>query len=42
LIAEHLPRTDAQKQKLMAHGFALAQRMSWDVVASEQLLPALA
>jgi hypothetical protein len=42
LITEHLPRSDAQKQKLMAHGFALAQRMSWDVVASEQLLPALA
>ena len=41
LIREHLPRTDAQKQKLMAQGFALSQRMSWDVVASEQLLPAL-
>ncbi len=41
LINEHLPRTDAQKQKLMAQGHALSQRMSWDVVASEQLLPAL-
>jgi hypothetical protein len=42
LIDEHLPRTDAQKQKLMAQGQTMAQRMSWDVVAKEQLLPALA
>jgi hypothetical protein len=41
LIAERLPRTDAAKQALIDAGFALAQSMSWDVVASTQLLPSL-
>jgi len=40
-IATRLPRNDAQKQALIDTGYALAQRMSWDVVAREQLLPAL-
>ena len=41
LIVEHLPRTDEEKQQLITQGYALAQRMSWDIVASEQLLPSL-
>ncbi len=41
LVVEHLPRTDQEKQQLIAQGYALAQRMSWDMVASEQLLPSL-
>ena len=41
LIMEHLPRTGSAKHKLMMQGYALAQRMSWDVVVQEQLLPAL-
>ena len=40
-ILSCLPRTLAQKQALIDSGYALAQRMSWDVVAKEQLLPAL-
>jgi hypothetical protein len=41
VICERLPRTPEQRQALLESGFALAQRMSWDTVASTQLLPAL-
>ena len=41
LIVENLPRSDEEKQQLILQGYALSQRMSWDVVASEQLLPSL-
>jgi hypothetical protein len=40
-IAERLPRTAEAKQVLLDAGFALAQRMSWNVVAGTQFLPAL-
>ena len=40
-IAQRLPRNEAQKQLLLDDGLWLAQRMSWDVVAREQLLPVL-
>ena len=40
-ILRRLPRTDAQKSALIENGYLLAQQMSWDVVAREQLLPAI-
>jgi hypothetical protein len=41
LIVQSLPRDAAAKERLVNLGYALASRMSWDVVAQEQLLPAL-
>ena len=41
-IATALPRDDADREALMRRGFALASGMSWEVVVSEYLLPALA
>ena len=38
----HCPRDDADRDALMRRGFALASGMSWEVVVSEYLLPALA
>lgn len=40
-VIDQLPRTAAAKQSLIETGFALAGRMSWDVVAGERMLPAL-
>ena len=40
-IAQRLPRTAAQKTALIEAGYMLAQQISWDVVAREQLLPAI-
>ena len=40
-IVERLPRNDAEKQVLIDNGYLLSQQMSWDVVAREQLLPAI-
>jgi hypothetical protein len=40
-VIQRLPRTAEQRQKLIDTGYALATQMSWDVVAREQLLPAL-
>jgi hypothetical protein len=37
-----LPRSDDDRRKLMARGADLAEGMSWEVVAGEYLLPALA
>jgi hypothetical protein len=41
VICERLPRTPDERRALLESGYALAQRMSWDVVARTQLLPAL-
>jgi hypothetical protein len=40
-IAERLPTTRAQMEALLERGQAIADRMSWDVVAKEYLLPGL-
>ena len=40
-IVERLPRSDAEKEALIDGGYLLAQHMSWEVVAREQLLPAI-
>ena len=40
-IFERLPRSAAEAEALLHLGQALAQRMSWDVVAKEYLLPGL-
>ncbi|MBX7214814.1 MAG: hypothetical protein K1X39_12435 [Thermoflexales bacterium] len=40
-IADSLPRDAAAKQALIDTGYAIAQRMSWDVVAGERMLPAM-
>ena len=42
LIVDRLPQNDAAAQKLIKDGFALSQRMSWEVVASKYLIPGLA
>ena len=36
-----LPRGAERKQQLIDSGFALAKRMSWNVVAGERMLPAM-
>lgn len=41
-IAQRLPRDDLAAQKLIDDGYALAQKMSWEVVARDYLLPGLA
>ena len=40
-IIQRLPRNELEKNALIEAGYLLAQRMSWDVVAREQLLPAI-
>jgi hypothetical protein len=40
-IIERLPRNELQKQELIDNGYHLAQQMSWDVIAREQLIPAI-
>ncbi len=40
-IMARLPQNDADMQRLLANGYALAQKMSWEVVAREYLLPSL-
>lgn len=40
-LTERLPRNDDQKTALIEAGYMLAQQISWDVVAREQLLPAI-
>ncbi|HEY3340486.1 MAG TPA: hypothetical protein VGK81_00655, partial [Anaerolineae bacterium] len=40
-IVARLPRNDAEKQVLLDNGYLLSSQMSWDVVAREQLLPAI-
>lgn len=41
-LAERLPKSDADRERLLASGYELASRMSWDVVAQDYFLPALA
>jgi len=41
-IAERLPQTRADMERLLESGQAVAQRMSWEVVARDYMLPALA
>ena len=40
-IIDGLPRGAERKQRLIDTGFALAGRMSWNVVAGERMLPAM-
>ena len=40
-ILERLPKTAAQEREMLRSGYALAQRMSWDVVAETLVFPAL-
>jgi hypothetical protein len=40
-IAERLPKTRAEMETLIARGQEIADRMSWNVVAREYLLPGL-
>ncbi len=40
-LFNRLPRTDAQREALIRSGRALAERMGWDTVVSEGLLPLL-
>lgn len=40
-IIKRLPRSEEQKAANLRRGFELANRMSWDVVARDYLLPAL-
>ncbi len=41
-IVRSLPQNDRAAQKLIEDGYALAQKMSWEVVARDYLLPGLA
>jgi len=41
-ITERLPRSSQEKAAFINRGYQLAQRMSWDVVARDYILPAIA
>jgi glycosyltransferase involved in cell wall biosynthesis len=41
-IVDRLPQDDAEAQQLLEKGFAISQKMSWQVVVEEYLLPGLA
>lgn len=41
IICQRLPRTDSQREELMASGEQFAERMSWDRVVQEYFLPSL-
>jgi glycogen synthase len=40
-LIERLPRTPAEFEQFIERGYALAQRMSWDVVAKDYVLPGI-
>jgi hypothetical protein len=40
-LMERLPRTPAEFARNIEHGYALAQEMSWDVVARDYVLPGI-
>jgi hypothetical protein len=40
-IFDRLPKSDEELQLLLAQGQAVAQRMSWEVVSHDYLLPGL-
>jgi hypothetical protein len=42
LIVDRLPRDDTAAHRLIEDGFHLSQRMSWEIIANEYLLPGLA
>jgi hypothetical protein len=41
-LLERLPRTPAEFEQFIERGYALAQKMSWDAVAREYVLPGIA
>jgi hypothetical protein len=41
-LMERLPRTPAEFEQFIERGYALAQKMSWDVVARDYVLPGIA
>jgi len=41
-LIERLPRTPAEFEQFIARGYALAQKMSWDIVARDYVLPGIA
>ena len=41
-VISHLPADDAERGQQMRRGYELARRMTWDVVVSDYMLPALA
>ena len=41
-LIERLPRTPAEFEQFIERGYALAQQMSWDVVARDYVLPGIA
>jgi len=40
-VLQRLPRTEADRRRLIADGYGLARQMSWEVVVREHLLPVL-
>jgi hypothetical protein len=40
-LIERLPRTPAEFEQFIERGYALAQKMSWDVVARDYVLPGI-
>jgi len=40
-LVERLPRTPAEFEQFIERGYALAQKMSWDVVARDYVLPGI-
>jgi hypothetical protein len=40
-LIERLPRSPAEFEQYIERGYALAQRMSWDVVAKDYVLPGI-
>jgi hypothetical protein len=41
-LIDRLPRTPAEFEQFIERGYALAQKMSWDVVARDYVLPGIA
>ena len=40
-LVDHLPRSPKEFEEMLERGFALASRMSWDVVARDYVLPGI-
>ena len=40
-LIERLPRTPAEFEQFIDRGYALAEKMSWDVVARDYVLPGI-
>jgi hypothetical protein len=41
-ILRKLPKSDQDRDRLLASGYALAQNMGWDAVSRDYVLPAMA